>query len=143
MAVITLAADSTTLTLNGYVFTSFVAGDIFTLAPVNDHSAHVNSQGGGVSIQRRSDGDVHDLTIRVQKFSDDDIFLNTAKSGQEVTLFNGSAKENFTKDGTAGVETHTLENGSITSQPTNTKNDQDGNALQEYVIRFRSSVRSL
>lgn len=143
MAVITLAADSTTLTLNGYVFTSFVAGDILTLAPVNDHSAHVNSQGGGVSIQRRSDGDVHDLTIRVQKFSDDDVFLNSALTGESIEVFNGSLKENFTKAGTAGVETYTLENGSITTQPTNTKNDQDGNALSEYVVRFRSAVRAL
>ena len=143
MAVITLAADSTTLTLNGYLFTSFVAGDILTLAPANAHSSHVNSQGGGVSVQRRSDGDVHDLTIRVQKFSDDDVFLNSARAGLSIELFNGSLKENFNKEGTDGVETYTLENGSITTQPTNTKNDQDGNALMEYVIRFRSAIRSL
>lgn len=143
MAVITLAADSTTLTLNGYVFTSFVAGDIITLAPVNAHSAHVNSQQGGVSIQRRSDGDVHDLTIRVQKYSADDVRLTEAVNTSPVEVFSGSLKENFTRDGTESVETYTLESGSVTTLPTNTKNDQDGNALMEYVIRFRSAVRSL
>ncbi|MBE0469595.1 MAG: hypothetical protein IBX55_08845 [Methyloprofundus sp.] len=143
MAVITLAADSTTLTLNGHVFTSFMTGDLFTLTPANPHSAHVNSQAGGVSIQRRSDGNVYDLPVRIQKFSDDDIFLNSALAGDKVVIFNGSAKENFNKNGVDGVETYLLENGSITTQPTNAKNDQDGNALMEYTLRFRSVSRAL
>ena len=50
MAVITLAADSTTLVLNGYAFSSFVAGDILELAPVNELTSHVNSSAGGVNI---------------------------------------------------------------------------------------------
>lgn len=145
MAVITLAADSTTLTLNGRVFNDLVAGDYLVLTPANPHSSHVNSQDGGVSINRRVDGDVYDLTIRVQKFSADDVYMNSVINGNGggITLLNGSAKENFNRDGTDGVETWTLANGSVTTMPTGTRNDQDGNALSEYVVRFRSAVRSL
>jgi hypothetical protein len=143
MAVITFAADSTTLVLNGYAFNSFVSGDILELAPVNDLTSHVNSSAGGVNIQKRSDGDVHDLTIRVQRYSDDDTFLNSEMNQEQPTLFSGSLKENFVKDGADGVESWLMENGSLTTRPTATKNDQDGNALMEYVIRFRSASRSL
>ena len=88
-------------------------------------------------------GDVHDLTVRVQRFSDDDVFLNSQINQEEAALFSGSIKENFVKDGSDGAESWVLENGSITTRPTTVKNDQDGNALMEYVLRFRSAVRSL
>ena len=143
MSVITIGTDSTTLVLNGYPFKSFVAGDIMTLAPVNPLTSHVNSTNGGVSIQGRSDGGVHDLTLRVERYSDDDIFLNSAINGAGITVFNGSMKGNFNKDGVDGIETFSLESGSITTRPTSTKNDQDGNALSEYMIRFRNAVRVL
>jgi hypothetical protein len=143
MAVITLAADSTTLVLNGFAFTSFVSGDILELAPVNDLTSRVNSSSGGVNIQGRSDGGVHDLTIRVQRYSDDDIFLNSAINQAVPVVFDGSLKENFVKDGTDGVESWILENGSITTRPSAPKNDQDGNALMEYVLQFRIATRNI
>jgi len=52
-------------------------------------------------------------------------------------------KENFNRDGTDGVESWTLELGSLTTQPTSTKSGTDGNAVQEYVIRFRNASRNL
>ena len=143
MSVITFGTDSSTLVLNGYAFKSFVAGDIMTLAPANPLTSHINSTSGGVAIQKRSDSGVHDLTLRVERYSDDDIFLNSAINGADVTVFNGSMKENFNKDGVDGIETWSLESGSITTRPTSTKNDQDGNALSEYMIRFRNAVRVL
>jgi len=143
MAVITLAADSTTLTLNGYIFTSFSAGDIFSLVPVNPLTSHVNSSDGGTTINARSDGRVYDLTVRVQRMSDDDIFLNSAVNGEGVTLLEGSAKENFVKNGIDGVETFTLSGGSVMTPTSAAKNDQDGNAVSEYVMRFRTAVRTL
>jgi len=143
MATITLAADSTTLTLNGTTILDFAEGDFLTLTPANALTSHTNSANGGVNINKRIDGDVYDLLFRIQKFSDSDVFMNSAINQEVPVLFNGSAKDNFTKDGTDGVETWTLQNGSITTRPTETKNNQDGNGLVEYTIRFRSAQRAL
>ena len=136
-------AESTTLVLNGTVVNDFISGDILTLAPVNPLTSHVNGSGGGVNINKRADGGVHDLTIRVQKMSDSDVFLNSAVNQESPVVFNGTMKEDFIKNGIAGVETWILESGSITTRPTATSNDQDGNALREYTIRFRNAQRNL
>jgi len=143
MAVINLGADSTTLILNGTAITDLVSGDVIVLAPVNPSTAQINSSNGGVNINQRSDRSVYDLTVRVQRLSNSDRFLNNALRTTPATVFNGSLKENFTRDDVAGVETWILEGGSITTQPTKTVNDEDGNALSEYTIRFRSATRNV
>lgn len=144
MSVITIAADSATLILNDRAFSSFAEGDYLTLTPVNPASAHVNSTSGGVSISERFDKDVYDLVFRVQKYSPDDVaMLGYINNPDGVTLLAGSLKESYTIDGGAGVESWNLDAGSITTQPTQTKNNQDGNALMEYTIRFRTAKRSL
>lgn len=140
---VALQADSTTLVLNGYIFTALAEGDEMTFTSVNPLTGHVNSSGGGVTIKKRIDGGVTDLVVRVQKYSDDDVFLNSAKESALPVVLNGSAKENYRKDGTDFVCTLQLNNGSITTQPTDTRNNQDGNALMEYTIRFRNAVRTL
>ncbi len=143
MPAITLAADSTTLILNGEPITDFIAGDIMTLTPVNPSTSHVNGNNGSVNINERSDKGVYDLLINVQRFSGSDVFLNNADRQSPPTVFNGSIKEDFTRDGTAGVESFILENGSFTTRSTVTKNDQDGNALMAYSIRFRTATRNV
>lgn len=143
MSVITIAADSATLILNDRAMTSLAEGDYLTLAPVNAATSHVNSSSGGVTISERMDKDVHDLTFRVQKYSADDIQLLGFLNSEGPTVVEGSLKESYTIDGSAGVESWTLESGSCTTQPTNTKNNQDGNAMMEYVLRFRTAKRSL
>lgn len=143
MSQITIQADSATLILNGRAMTSFAEGDFLTLTPANAASAHVNSAGGGVTISERFDKDVYDLMFRVQKYSADDVQMLAALNSDGVTVFSGSLKESYSIDGSAGVESWTLESGSITTQPTQTKNNQDGNALMEYTLRFRTAKRSL
>ena len=143
MSVITLAADSTTLILNDQSITNFSEGDFLTLTPANAATAHVNSATGGVSISERFDKDVYDLLFRVQKYSPDDVLLLGWLNAETATIVAGSVKESYTIDGSAGVESWTLESGSITTQPTQTKNNQDGNALMEYTLRFRTAKRSL
>lgn len=138
-----MAADSTTLVLNGFPIVDFAEGDFITLTPVNALTSQTNSANGGVNINKRTDGSVFDVVFRVQKYSDSDIFMNSEVNQETPTVFNGSAKENYVKDGTAGVESWTLENGSITSRPTETKNNQDGNGVVEYTIRFRNAQRAL
>jgi len=143
MSVITIQADSATLILNDRSMTAFAEGDFLTLTPANAASAHVNSASGGVSISERFDKDVYDLMFRVQKFSPDDVFMLSALNAENIIVFSGSLKESYSIDGNAGVESFTLEAGSITTQPTQTKNNQDGNALMEYMLRFRTAKRSL
>ena len=143
MAAITLSADSTTLVLNGRAITAFVAGDILTLTPQADDTSQVNGSDGGVVINKRADGDVYQLLMRIQRFSDDDVFLNAAINQRMPVLFNGSVKEDFQRDGEDFKESWTLENGSMTTKPTVVKNDTDGNGLMEYTITFRRAVRSI
>lgn len=143
MSVITLQNDSTTIVLNGTVINDLAEGDVTTITPVNELTSRINSANGGVTIGKRVNAGVHDMVVRVQKFSDADVFLNSLRNQESPAVINGSAKENFTKDGTDGVETNELQNGSITAQPTNTKNNVDGNALMEYTIQFRNVVRTL
>lgn len=143
MSVITIAANSATLILNDRAMTSFAEGDYVTLTPANPASAHVNSASGGVTIIERFDKDVYDLMFRVEKYSPDDVFMLGLINAEGPSVVDGSLKESYTIDGSAGVESWTLESGSITTQPTQTKNNQDGNALMEYVLRFRTAKRSL
>lgn len=143
MAAIVLAADSATVVLNGRAITSFVAGDILTLTPAADATSQVIGSDGGVSINARSDGNVYDLMMRIQRFSDDDVFLNSALNQRIPVLFSGSIKEDFQRDGQDFKESWSLENGSFTTKPTVTKNDTDGNGVMEYTLRFRRAQRSL
>lgn len=143
MAVIQIAAETATLVLNGTAITNVVEGDYIQLNPANALTSHVNSSAGGVNISKRVDGNVHDLVVRVQKYSQSDVFLNSAINQEVPVVFNGSLKEDFIRDGDAGSESYILENGSITTRPGNTKNNQDGNAVMEYTIRFRNVSRNI
>jgi len=143
MAGIALAVDSTTVVLNGTALQDLVEGDYVVITPVNPATSHVNSINGGVNINERSDRGVHDVLLRVQRFSQTDVFMNSLTRQSPPVVINGSAKESFTRDGVEGVESWILELGSVTVQPTNTKSSTDGNALQEYVVRFRNASRNL
>lgn len=143
MSVITLPLDSSTVTLNGRIYNAFVTGDNATLTPVNPDTARQNAARGGVTIIKREDRGVHTLLLRLQRFTDDDIELNSLLNASAPVLISGSIKTVFVKDGTDGVETYSLENGSATTKPTAVQNDQDGNQLMEYTIEFRNVVRTL
>lgn len=140
---VALQADSTTLVLNGYIFNSLAEGDEMTFTSVNPLTGRTNSAGGGVTIKKRIDGGVTDHVVRVQKYSDDDVFLNSVAMGQSVVVLEGSAKENYTKDGIPFVCTLELIGGSVTGKPQDVRNNQDGNALMEYTIQYRNAIRTL
>ena len=137
---IVYSTDSTTLVLNGHVFTSFIVGDFIEVAPVGEASGRVNSS-DGVSITKRADYDVHDLTVRVQAYSEDDIFLNSTLAGVMPTMFAGSLKQAFVANGVESIDTWTFEGGSIITRPTKTINNQEGNVQMEYKIQFRFASR--
>lgn len=144
MAAIRVSATGSTLTLNGHVFNHLVEGDVIELNPVNPKTSHVNGmRSGDVTITSRSDGGVHDCIIRVQRYSDDDVFLNSVMNQDFPEVLEGSLKESFVRGDTQGTESWFLENGSLTDRPSRVKNTQDGNAAMEYTIRFRNAGRSL
>ncbi len=143
MATITMATDSTSLVLNGFPIVDFAEGDFLELNPANPLTSQINAAAGGVNINARNDGGVHDLIVRVQKASASDVFLNSAINHAAPVVFNGSVKEDFIRDGVAGAESYILESGSHTTRPSNVKSNTDGNAMMEYTIRFRNATRSL
>ena len=140
MSTVLLLADSSTLVLNGHVFTDFVDGDSITLTSPNDLTSRTRSS-KGVNIQKRSDSGVLDVLFNIPKYSDDDIWLNSQRNQDEPVIFKGSVKESYTKDGVEHITTYTLEDGSFTVQPTDTKNNQDGNNLMAYTIQFNNARR--
>lgn len=145
MPAIRVSADGSTLTLNGHIFQDLMEGDSIELNPVNPATAQVNGvKPGSVTVTNRSDAGVHDLVVRVQRYSDDDVFLNAVKNQEGFPeILEGSLKESFRREGIEGNESWVLENGSMTDQPARVKNTQDGNAVMEYTIRFRNARRGL
>lgn len=139
MSNIVLNANSTSLILNGYGITDLVDGDTLTLTPVNPLSSHTYSL-DGVNFQKRSDAYVYDLVFRVAKYSDNDEYMLAQINNPSLVIFDGSCRENFIKDGEERVRTFTLSSGSITTQPTETRNNLDGNNLREYTIRFKVAL---
>ena len=143
MSQIVVSADTATIVLNGRIITDIASGDYLTLTPSNVLTSRANSSQNGVTISKRVDSGVHVMVFRVQKFSNDDVWLNQQRNSAIPRLFNGSIKESFVRDGAALKETYDLQVGSITTQPTQTKNNQDVNALMEYTIEFRNVVRNV
>ncbi|WP_449555269.1 hypothetical protein [Lelliottia amnigena] len=143
MSQIVISADTATFVLNGRIITDIAAGDYITLTPTNPLTSRANSAENGVTISKRVDAGVTVMVVRVQKFSNDDIWLNQQINANTPVVFNGSVKESFVRDGAALKETYDLQVGSITTQPTQTKNNQDVNALMEYTIEFRNSRRNV
>ncbi|EPL7326331.1 hypothetical protein P4870_003416 [Citrobacter freundii] len=143
MSQIVISADTATIVLNGRIITDIAAGDYITITPSNPLTSRANSANNGVTISGRVDAGVHVMVIRVQKFSNDDIWLNQQRNSAIPVVLNGSVKESFVRDGAALKETYDLQAGSITTQPTQTKNNQDVNALMEYTIEYRNVVRNV
>jgi hypothetical protein len=130
---------SSTLVLNDHVFTSLQEGDRLIFAPVNPASSHVRGT-NSVALQDHSGKNVYDVTINVMRSTDDDIFMKSILNAESLTSLAGTYKESYTLDGSDKTETWTLEAGSITTQPTDTKNSTDGNELRTYTVRFNRAV---
>lgn len=143
MSQIVVSADTATFVLNGRIITDIASGDYLTITPSNALTSRANSSQNGVTISKRVDSGVHVVMFRVQKFSNDDVWLNQQRNSAIPVVFNGSVKESFVRDGAALKETYDLQVGSVTTQPTQTKNNQDVNALMEYTIEFRNVVRNV
>lgn len=138
---LSFSTENTTLILNGHGFNNYQDGDILELTWVNPLT--VQSRGpAAVNIMKRSDSGVIDLTVRVMRYSDDDVYLNTQKNQNAPVIFNGTLTENYVDaSGTNGVGTYSLSAGSLTDQPPQIINNIDGNFLMEYKFRFNDVIR--
>lgn len=142
MANISLNTNSTTLKLKNttldteIVVTDFIAGDTIVIAPVNAQTSRTYSA-EGVNIQGRVDKDVRTITFTVEKYGDTDEFMNEAIYSGQTCIFEGSAKSLYVKDGEQRTETYSFKGGSITTLPSDTKNNQDGNNEMQFVIEAR------
>lgn len=143
MSVVSLVNDYTTLILNGSPIADLSEGDYLVIEPVNPHSWRTNSTRGGVTIGKHVGADVRNVRVIVQKYSPSDVLLNGWLNSDSIVVIDGSAKESYQRDGELFTESYTMESGSMTDQPTNTKNNVDGSETIEYVIQFRTAKRAL
>ena len=134
MAVSRFLTNSTTLVLNGEFIKDFINGDVIELAFVNPLTSRVYGANRAVNITQRSDSDVATLTVRVQRYSDNDVFFSEVINSENIVVLEGSLKEVYIKDGSESVESYEILSGSITTQPSYTKNNQEATATVEYVI---------
>lgn len=134
MSISRFLTNSTTLVLNGELIKDFINGDVLELAFANPLTSRQYGANRAVNITQRSDKDVATLTVRVQRYSDNDIWFQEQINNENVVILEGSLKEVYSKDGSETVESYEILSGTITTQPTYTKNNQDGNATVEFVI---------
>jgi len=142
MSIMTVDIKNATLTLNGRTIEDSPEGDMFTVAYGNDITNQTQGVNGGKVIKERNDKDDGLLTIRLLRYSADDAFMNNAVNNPDITIFDGSLKINFTRDGVDGVETHSIAGGSLITRSDNTANNQDGEDVQEYSI-LSTMIRSV
>lgn len=143
MSVITVNSADATLVLNGRTIEDIPEGDMFTIAFGNDITKQTQGVSGGKVIKSRNDKDDGLLTIRVLRYSADDAYLtNQINASDGPVVLEGSLKENFVRDGVDGVETHSISGGSLATRGDNTKNNTDGDDIQEYTI-LATIIRSL
>lgn len=138
---ISIQSSSLTMVLNGITNSDLFNGDAVTLTYPNEKTSHTNGVNDSIVVKSSKDGDVAEVTINVLKLGDFDVFLNTEFEKEVPTIFNGSIKRNFVKDGTDGTETISLSNGTATKKPDATFNTKDGDELMAYTFRFRAAKR--
>ncbi len=118
-------ATNTTTTLNGTRITDFQEGDFIDIAYTNPRTAKTYGIRGNVAVSNREDGLRATITITLLRYSANDTFLNTLQNSEIAQLINGSIKTPYERDGVSGIETYTIENATMGTPPSNTKNNTD------------------
>jgi type V secretory pathway adhesin AidA len=116
---------------------------MITITPVNPLTSRTHGAKGAVNINKRADAGVHDVVIRLTKKSASDVLLNTWRNQDQPVIINGTMVENYVNDGADAREDWVLEGGSITTQPSEVKNNIDGSDVVEYTIQFSSAIRNI
>lgn len=141
MASILYDSANTTVTLNGRALVDLAQGDAVSIEFPNETSSKTMGINSSSVVKFRMDRNSANVKIKVLKASTDDVFLNSALNQEKPTVFSGSIKTNFSRDGVDGVDSYALENGTITKRPADTKNNVDGDEVMEYELNFVSAVR--
>ena len=143
MSLISISPELATLTLNDETITDFTAGDYITLEPMNEATQQIYASGGSMSESKHVASDVYTLTFNIMRYSDSDNFMQQLLNQSEIQIINGSIKETYEKDGKELVATYDMLNGTFTTRPSFSHNNEDGNAEVAYTIVFRSMTRTL
>ncbi|MBL3520305.1 hypothetical protein H0A43_07440 [Arcobacter lanthieri] len=136
---IILNGDATTMQLkvgsDNLTVDDLVAGDTITITPINAETTRTYGAGNSVNIQRHTAKDVHTVVFRVQKLNNTDKALANYMNAKTLTqVIEGSIKTIYYEDGEQMIENYKISGGSLTTKPTETKNNTDGNASMEYTL---------
>ncbi|WP_034255383.1 hypothetical protein [Aliarcobacter lanthieri] len=136
---IILNGDATTIQLkvgsDNLTVDDLVSGDTITITPINAETTRTYGAGNSVNIQRHTAKDVHTVVFRVQKLNNTDKALANYMNAKTLTqVIEGSIKTIYYEDGEQMIENYKISGGSLTTKPTETKNNTDGNASMEYTL---------
>lgn len=141
--VINFLTISSTLVLNGTAILDFIEGDYMSLTFPNPTTSRAGGDNNNVTVSGRVDALVCMLAVTVKKMSAADKFLNKQRFTDTPTIFQGSVKDNYSANGAEFVESFLLENGSLTEQTEDSRNNQERTDGVTYTIEFRRGVRQL
>ena len=144
---IVIPTDSLTLILAGNVFSEFIAGDFVKLNFPNQLTDRANGAGNSFLVTERVDSNVGELEISILRGSNNDIILNGLFNRKPIVIFEGSMSQDCIRVSTdvdapdISLENWTLEGGTLTTQPTHTKNNETHEFSIVYTIQFRNASR--
>ncbi len=149
---IVIPTESLTLILAGNVFSEFVEGDYIKLNFPNQLTDRANGAGDSFLVTERVDSNVGELEISILRGSNNDIILNGLFNRKPIVIFEGSMSQDYITGGTSDItgsndisdislENWTLEGGTLTTQPTHTKNNVSHEFSIVYTIQFRNASR--
>lgn len=136
---IILNGDATTMQLqigsDNLTVDDLISGDTITITPLFAETTRTYGAGNSVNIQRHTNKDVHTITFRVKKLYNTDKALSNYMNAKTLSqVIEGSVKTIYYEDGSQKIENYKISGGSITTKPTDTKNNTDGNNAMEYTI---------
>lgn len=136
---IILNGDATTMQLqigsDNLTVDDLIAGDTITITPLFAETTRTYGAGNSVNIQRHTNKDVHTVVFRVSKLGNTDKALSNYMNAKTLSqVIEGSIKTIYYEDNAQKIENYKISGGSITTKPTDTKNNTDGNNAMEYTI---------
>ena len=136
---IILNGDATTMQLqigsDNLTVDDLIAGDTITITPLFAETTRTYGAGNSVNIQRHTNRDVHTVVFRVSKLGNTDKALSNYMNAKTLSqVIEGSIKTIYYEDNAQKIENYKISGGSITTKPTDTKNNTDGNNAMEYTI---------
>ena len=136
---IILNGDATTMQLkigsDNLTVDDLIAGDTITITPLFAETTRTYGAGNSVNIQRHTNKDVHTVVFRVSKLNNTDKALSNYMNAKTLSqVIEGSIKTIYYEDNAQKIENYKISGGSITTKPTDTKNNTDGNNAMEYTI---------